>query len=153
MNYRNEATRCLKRAKELMKSNDSNTLRYVANELRMAFEDLIYERANNYREELPIEIIDTWQPKQILEMLIKVDPFANQNSTLCVGLEETYGEESKHMKTIGSESVLSLKNIKNYYNKLGSYLHTPTIKQLLENKHFNPERARKRCNEIIEILK
>lgn len=152
MNYRNEAHKCFDRAKELLSVGHAHSLRYAAIELRMVFESLIYERANNYKLELPIEKINTWQPKQILEMLIKIDPLANQDMTLSVGVEESYGVESKDMKTIGSETALSLKDIKKYYNKLGSYLHAPTIKQLTEGKDFNPEKTRNRCIEIVEIL-
>ncbi len=152
MNYRNDARQSLERAKALLDKNDGFSVRYAAIELRMSFEGLIYERGKMYQEELPLEIIDTWQPKKILNMYMEIDPHANHNSELKFGIEEALGVPAKEMKSLGEETILSLKDLKKYYDKLGSYIHTPTLKQLRQGKVFDADKARLRCDEIVVIL-
>ena len=140
MDYRHEAQLALDRAKENIKKNDIHALRYAALELRMALEALIYQKAKNYKEELPEKDMDTWQPRQLLIKLIEIDPDADKGASVAVGIEEEYGQPAKEMNFIGSEKVLILAEIKKYYDRLGSYLHTPTIKQIKNNKTPSKEK-------------
>jgi len=53
---------------------------------------------------------------------------------------------------MGKERVLSLGEIKKYYNRLGSYLHTQTIEQREKKKGATIEKIRKNCIELHEII-
>jgi len=150
VNYRNEATQALERAKTILKE-DKNP-RYVALELRMAFECLVYDRASLFSEELSNKKLSTWQPKKLLSLLMEIDPDADKSCSISVGLQEELGKPANDLSLLGSERVLGLSEIKKYYDRLGSYLHTPTIEQVIEKKGATPEKIITRCNEIITIL-
>lgn len=153
MNYRTAARKSLNRAKTELDSSDNNRLRYAALELRMAIESLVYERAAQFSQELSGKKLNTWQPKKLLSLLLELDPYADQSGTISFGAEEEPGKPPRVMTTLGRERVLSLIDIKKYYDRLGSYLHAPTLEQL-ENKTFaNTDKTRKSCNEIFTIIK
>ena len=152
MNYRHEAQLALDRAKENIKKNDIYAIRYAALELRMALEALIYQKSKNYKDELPEKDMDTWQPRQLLIKLIEIDPDADKGASVAVGIEEEYGQPAKEMNFIGSERVLSLAEIKKYYDRLGSYLHTPTLKQIKNNKTPSKEKIHDDCDGLASII-
>lgn len=152
LNYRDVARKSLNRAKQELTSNEKHRFRYAALELRMAFEALIYERAGNYSEELPGEKLSTWQPGKLLSLLLEIDPSADKNRGLSVGIEEECGKPAKEMTYMGEERVIRLSEIKKYYDRLSSYLHTPTSDQVAEGKGADAEKILLRCNEIVAIL-
>jgi len=152
MDYRNKARKSLERAKEHFETGDESDLIYAALDLRMSLESLIYEKAKNYKGELPLKVLSTWQPRKLLTLLLEIDPAADKDCGLSVGIEEEYGIPSNDMKFIGTEAVLSLSNIKKYYDRLGSYLHSPTIEQVEHKKVASPEKIRARCKELIDIV-
>ena len=152
MDYRNLARNALDRAKDELSNNGAHRVRYAALELRMSLEALIYERGRHYQAELPSKSLAVWQPRRLLNMLLELDPYADKSPTLSFGLEEEYGKPAKEMKLLGTDRILSLPEIKKYYDKLGSYLHTQTIEQVAQNKGPKPEGMAKRCNEVIMIL-
>jgi hypothetical protein len=152
MDYRDAAKTSLDRAKSALDSGKDYYLKYAALELRMALESLVYERAGLYKEESSNKSLSTWQPKKLLGLLLDIDPFTDHNSTIFIGKEEEYGKPSNDMKPLGTERVLSLSEIKKYYDRLGSYLHTKTIDQVKKGKGPNPESMRTRCMELCEII-
>ena len=152
MNYRNEARKALGRAKQELNSYDDLRLQYAALDLRMALESLIYERASLYKEELSGKKLSTWQPGKLLSLLLEVDPSADKSGNLSIGLEEEYGKPAKIMKPLGLERVLTLGEIKKYYDRIGSYLHAPTLEQVAQGKGASTKVIRTRCNEVVEIL-
>lgn len=152
MNYRNEARKATGRAKLELDSCDDHRLRYAALELRMALEDLIYERASLYKAELSGKKLSTWQPKKLLNLLLEIDPYADKSSSLSVGIEEKYGKPAKEMTSIGKDRVLGLGEIKKYYDRLGAYLHTQTIEQFSGGKGLTPDKIRTRCDEVRKII-
>lgn len=124
MGYREIAWGCLNRAKTEIKSGDSFRLRYAALELRMALEAMIYEIASNYEGELPAQKLNTWQPQKLLEFILSIDSYADQDAILAIGIEDVPGEQAKEMSVLGTDKRLTLKDIKKSYHKIGSYLHT-----------------------------
>jgi len=152
MSYRHDARNALDYAKQELASGEKHRFRYAALELRMAFEALIYERAGNYTEELSNEKLSTWQPGKLLSLLLEIDPSADKNCGLSVGIEEEYGKPAKEMTYMGEERVIKLSEIKKYYDRLGSYLHTLTSDQVAEGKGADLEKIFSRCNEIVAIL-
>lgn len=152
MNYRHLAQESVQRAKDELDKNSIHNLPYVALELRMALEALIYERAGNFKQELSGKKLNTWQPRKLLMLLLEIDPHVDQNSSISAGIEKEYGKPAKQMNFLGRERVLSLKELKKYYDRLGSYLHTPTLDQIEQGKNPQPKNIKTRCNELIKIL-
>lgn len=147
--FRQQACDALNRAKEELASNSSERLKYAALELRMAMESLTYERARIYAKELPPEEYDTWQPKKLMLLLLEIDPRADKGSSIAFGIEEVPGTAADVMTLLGAEKVLNLPTIKKHYDALGSYLHTPTIRQLESSGGANLKKLRWRCEQIV----
>lgn len=152
MDYRGEARNSLARVKQNLNDHDSNHTRYAALDLRIALESLIYERAGLYSEELCGKKLSTWQPGKLLTILLEIDPFADKGGEMSVGTEEEYGKSAPAMHSLGRERTLSLKEIKTYYDRLGSYLHAPTREQVSSGKVATPERMTECCAELLTIL-
>ena len=152
MDYRSVARKALARAIQELNSDDDHRLPYAALELRMSLEALVYERATRYSEELSNRKLSTWQPKKLLSLLMEIDPYADKTSSISCGREEEYGKPASVMQSLGTDRLLSLGEIKKYYDRLGSYLHTPTLNQVSEGKGAPPERIRSRCMEVSKII-
>jgi hypothetical protein len=112
----------------------------------MALEALTYERLRAYKDFLPIDQCEAWQPRQVLRALLEIDPHADKGATIFIGLEETYGVPAKKMSLLGTEHVVDLQTIKKHYDALGSYLHLPTLKQLREGSAPDESKLRKHCD-------
>ena len=151
-NFRAAARRCLEQAKALLQSEKAGDVRYAALELRMALEALTYERAAVYADDLPAAGYRTWQPKKVLQLLLSMDPHADQGAELAIGTEETYGQPAKVMQSMGREHVLSLVTIKRHYDALGSYLHFPTMEQHEKGDAPSLAGLRDRCNALVEEI-
>lgn len=143
--FRNEARAALKRAKEEIESADGARLRYAALELRLAIEALTYDRAQAFKKELPPAEYATWQPRQLLKVLLEIYPEADKGRTLSIGFSK--------MHSLGTEVVFDLKAVKEHYDALGSYLHVPTLKQAEEGRIFHDhQKTISRCKEIVELI-
>ncbi len=118
----------------------------------MAMEALTYDRAKAYAAELPPSEYDMWQPKKLLQQLLDIDPLADKDSTISVGLEESYGIPPAIMNALGSEKVLNLAVLKKHYDALGSHLHMPTIKQLGQENWPDTAKLAKRCGVIANFV-
>ena len=150
--YRNDAKSALDRARKALAAGKNPQLRYAALELRMALECLVYERAQSYKEELSNKKLNTWQPRQLLAILLEINPHADKTSTISFGIEEEYGVPAKEMTQLGTDRVISLSEIKEYYDRLGSYLHAPTIEQVIQGKGLPGEKLRKTCEDLSNIV-
>lgn len=152
MDYREQARQAYIRAMELLKDADPHKLKYAALELRLALEALTYKKAETYKEELSAVDLEKWQPRKLLELLLEIDPTADQSPTVSFGLEEEHGKPAKEMKRFGTDRVLSLAEIRKYYDRLGSYLHTPTVAQTAKGQVEAIDKARVRCTELVGVL-
>ena len=125
----------------------------------MALEGIIYDRANAYADEFPPEEYATWQPQKVHAILLEIDPYADKDSSLSIGVEPEFGvaPPSEEMKQLGTEVVYSLKSLKKHYNQLGHYLHIPSLKRSLTGNDIDFQKLRNRCEIILsfvdEILK
>jgi hypothetical protein len=149
--FRQRARDAVKLAKLNLKKGDA-ALRYAALELRLALEALCYERAALLGEELPPEAYRTWQPKKLLQQLLDLEPMIDKSRTISFGKEETPGVAASKMNLLGTETVLSMKNLKGFYESLGSFVHAPTLKQLEQSGDVNFDRCRAKCNELIAVI-
>ncbi|MDC7696873.1 hypothetical protein [Vogesella indigofera] len=151
-NYRVGAISALDRARAALAHEEDCNLRYAALELRMALECLVYDRAKNYKEELSNKKLSTWQPRQLLNLLLEIDPFADQTCTIKIGVESEYSVPAKETIMRGTDRVISLKEIKENYDSLGSYLHSPTLEQVMAKKCIPGAKLRQKCEKLIEII-
>ncbi|NEI24129.1 hypothetical protein GUK30_32810 [Rhizobium leguminosarum] len=151
IDYRNQAKDYLKQARAKLAAGDDQVLRYVALDLRFAMEAVTYDRAQSYPDELPPSEYRTWQPKKLMQVLLEIDPTADKDVSLAVGVEEEAGVQAKDMISLGSETVFNLSQIKKHYDAMGSYLHAPTLKQMSESPP-SPDKLRKRCVEATDYL-
>ena len=147
-NFRQRARDALQRAKNELTSGQDERVIYAALELRMVIECVTYERAQGYEKELPPREYDVWQPERLMKELLELDPLADASGTVSFGLEDEPGVPAKEMKTLGAEKVFNMRNIKDSYNALGSFLHQPTLRQLNEGKDRNWQRMGQRCDEL-----
>jgi hypothetical protein len=150
--FRSNAEKALTRAKKELESQEEERLKYAALELRLALEAITYDRLQGYREKIPPRFYETWQPKRVLQFLLQLDPYADRSSIVSIGIEDTPGVPAADLKPYGEETVLNLKNLKEHYDALGSFLHMPTLGKLEKGVYTNYQAVRGRCEEIINIL-
>jgi len=118
MDYRNHSRKLLVSAKSKLACCNHEDIAYVALDLRMALECLIYEKVGLYKEEIPKIDLETWQPPQLLKTMLEVDPLADKSSTFSMK-REGEGMEDQPYRYLGTENQLGLKDLKHYYNRLG----------------------------------
>lgn len=150
--YRQQARDLLKSAEEEIGSDDEQRLRYAALDLRMAMEALTYDRALAYKDEFPPSEYEKWQPRKVMSILLEIDPTADKDCSLAVGVEKEYGVPVPEMQSLGSEVVLSMKVLKQHYDALGSYLHLQSLKNTREGKSLNFTKFRNRCETIRDFI-
>ena len=147
--YRTQARQALERAKKLLGQNDQ--LRYAALDLRLAMEAMTYDRAQGYLEELSLGALAKWQPKQLMDALIEIDPTAGSTYTLRIGEEPAPGVAPDTMTTLGTDVVFGLKEIRRHYQAVSSFLHMPML-QHGDGKGWDPEKVRSRLEEAAQKI-
>lgn len=152
--YRQLAQESLRRAKGELDAQDDHRLRYAALELRDAMASLTYSRALAFREFIPPSEYEKWQPRKLMAALVDIDPTIGMTSTLAYGIEEEYGKpvSREKMKVLGTDTVLTLQDIKKHYDALGSYLHMPSLADVESGKMLDFKKLRKRCETIIPLI-
>jgi hypothetical protein len=152
--FRHLARQAITNAKAHLEAStvDLSRLRYAALDARMAIEALTYERAQSYQQELPKTAYEAWQPRKLMQMLLDIDPMADKDSSLRIGIEEAPGQQASTMHDLGAEAVLNLSIIKRHYDALGSYLHIPTPKQMESEGAHDFNRLRVRMQEIVSYI-
>lgn len=142
---------CFERAKYLFDKNDDSLLRYICLELRFCIEDIVYDKLKIYVKRLPQSVIETWQPPQAMKALLRLEPDANQTFSLAISAKpEPHNGEFIH---VGTQQELPTQFINKTYNKLGNYLHVPTLKaQASLKSNINKQRLREDIKEIMDKL-
>lgn len=151
--HRSNARKALASAESELISGEDQRLKYAALELRMAIESVTYDRAMAYKSEFPPHEYETWQPKKIMLTLLEIDSGADSDNSLSFGVEPAPGERPEVMKHLGSEVVFNLRAIKNHYDALGSYLHSPSLKSINSGAIIDYRKMRMRCEEIASLMK
>lgn len=150
--YRSLARAALVRADAELDSQVDERLRYAAVELRSAMEALVYERLLLYEAELPAKELATWQPHQVFAVLLNIDEYADSSSSLSYGLQASPGSPPERLEYAGTDRALSTRELKTFYNKLSSYLHTPTVQQVRSGGTPSHGRMRTGCKEVRDII-
>ena len=152
INFRQNARESLLRAKNELDSQDAVRAYYAALELRMAIEAITYDRAQAYAAEIPPSEYETWQPRKLMQLLLDIDVDTDKNAGIGVGFQEKHGVPADEVTFLGTENVFNFKSIKDHYDALGSYLHIPTLKQIVNNGNHDLDKLRNRCGKIVSAL-
>ena len=80
-----------------------------------------------------------------MQLLLDIDPLADQTAIVSIGIQESPGVPAKHLHSLGAHTVFNLQSIKAHYDALGSYLHMPTLKQLETQVAPDLHKLRARC--------
>lgn len=124
----------LDRAKELLKNGSPENLRYACLEFRLCIESICYEKLKIYEKHVPEEIFSTWQPRKVIETLLEYDPDVMENYEIGIWCEKADGSRDK-LIFCGAHINLRFDILKKHYNKLGYFLHVPTLAQQSKSYH------------------
>jgi DNA-directed RNA polymerase subunit RPC12/RpoP len=103
-------------------SDDVDSLRYAALNLRDSIECLAFELVPLYKAELPDEVLEAWRPQEILAALLDCNPSLPHSSILSLAAEDADGNPKKWM-TMGRSSGLVPSVLSSSNHRLGSFLH------------------------------
>jgi hypothetical protein len=121
-----------------------NDLLYCALDLRMALEALVYENAARFADELTSQELQLWQPPKLLDRLLEIDPLAD------LGIEmKVLDPRSGEWVSLGRENKIGLSLLKRHYHALGSHLHSPTLRQILNKREPTKQKLRTLCEECL----
>lgn len=87
----------------------------------MAIEALFYALLSYYRDELPDDIVKSWQPREIIDAIARCNPFAESYQEVRIG--PARGTSADKPLFVGHFKPVSRKLLRQYYHRLGSYLH------------------------------
>ena len=151
MDFRDAARHALERAKTELASGDFNRLAYAALEIRKTMEAVTYDKAQSYKDEMPTVQYRTWQPGKVIKYLTEIDPHAATGRIVRFGTQVERGKPAEPMQHLGTEHFLTMRNLIKDYNKLGSYLHIPTLAQV-EEGNIDDTKIRDHCQHCIDDL-
>jgi predicted RNA-binding Zn-ribbon protein involved in translation (DUF1610 family) len=137
MTIRYDQRATLARAKDLLATNREEDLRYACLELRMCIETICYEKLKLYQKQVPQELLETWQPKKVIESLLEYEPYIEENLRLSICEEDKNGNPIGKFRRLGEHKAIKIKFIKETYHRLGNFLHIPTIAQQKSQKQEN----------------
>lgn len=145
--YLTLAREALARAEVLLEEGEGERPIYAALELRRAFEALVYENALRFTDELVGEDYAVWQPAQLLERLIEIDPVAD--AELGLSMQDPITGE---WIDLGWQRRVGLKALKKRYYALGNHLHTPALAQMMRGRRQKRASLLKLCKECAELI-
>ena len=114
----------------------------------MSIECLAYELLQALGDDASHETMETWQPSKLIKELKEIDAAVDQDVSIRIGVEKVRGQSAKEMRNLGTVARLSAQWISKQWNTLGSYLHTPTIKQFKAGRAFDTEQLRVKLESI-----
>jgi hypothetical protein len=142
---RERAREHLRLAQEHLASRDEVRLRYAALELRMCIEALAYNLLKLHRSEASLSLMGTWQPDRMLKELAETVRGATGRHDLEINVPE-----------IGSVRITEYRMdgpwVRRRYQKIGSLLHVPMLRQLETGTEPTPAKMRAQCEEIERTL-
>lgn len=149
---RNVALHCLQRAKDLIAQDDEISAKYACLELRFCIEYITYSQLQIYLKEVPNDTVKKWTPKQIISVLLDVDPNADKCGTVYFGKQEALGIPAEKMEFFGEDRRFSLNWANTRHNALGNFLHAPTLFQIEKGQFSTKEKILKKANEVASEL-
>ena len=129
----NEKRKAFKSAEEMLHRNDDDLLLYVALELRLCLEAVVYEKLWARKEWIPQDAARAWRLPQAFAALLSIEPEAEHSATLAVAPEMTPGAmpSRESLRALGVDLRPQSRWLKKTWKKLGSLLHaqSPFAKQ------------------------
>ena len=166
IDYLTEVRLSLARAKALLEEEKRENLKYIALELRMCIEGIVYNDIQSYPKDcLPEEVFNSWQPDRVVTYIASVDPNYFDNGVLILApkghIIDTNGElRVDQLKDLGegmpeefrkfTQVNLKRKITKKMYHGLGSVLHVPTLKQ--HKSGVKHEKHRMLCENVASAV-
>jgi hypothetical protein len=120
-----DANKYLNNAKELLLSDDDNSVNYACLELRYCIEAIVYNKLERFKDKIPTNILKTWEPNKAMKMLLKIDELADKNCDIEVNLCNSETPPKDGWLMLGKQNIPTVKWINKNYNKLGQFLHLP----------------------------
>jgi hypothetical protein len=151
--FRTEAREALERAKARLQGPcELQDIRYAALDVRLAMEALTYARAQAYRKQLPSAAYATWAPKKLMSVLLSLDPWAEGGIKVEIAKGGIGTPLENEFFSLGTDTGVSLKLLREHYDAVGNMLHSPTMAQREGKKPPTAARFRKRLEEVIAYL-
>lgn len=142
----------VERARVLLDSGIDSNIPYAALEIRFAMEAIVYEKIRFHSPHLPTAIVDTWQPPQVLKLLVQLEPDAALDTITRIGPQSVDGARATVADIEIEHRSFTLAWLTKHYNVVGNLLHTPTIKQQLTSV-LDWQLRRSQLNEILVEVK
>ena len=143
---------CFNRAKQLLEQNDDSVLRYVCLELRFCLETITYAKLKTYKKRIPPSLLEIWQPPQAFKALLQMEPEADMDFVFSISPESSLGVPTEDWKQLGTHKTFKHRWLRKTYNKLGSYLHIPTIKDQSLHNYERDRSLREYLSNTLEEL-
>lgn len=152
--FRNLAQEQLARAKTELASANPERLKYAGLELRFAMESVTYDRAFAFKKEIPPVEYKTWQARKLMQVLHDIDPKIGMTTTVRVGRQDDLHAPAppERMRTLGTDVVFTLADLKDHYDAIGNYLHMPSLHRLEKRNVPDPDKLRTRCEAVVRLL-
>jgi DNA-directed RNA polymerase subunit RPC12/RpoP len=131
--YRFIAKERLSKAVALLATNEDDNLIYACLELRKCVEALAYDQLTYYLSEVPLKAFSIWQPDRVVRELLRIDPKADKSRRISMQREATETEPVGPWIELGEDRRLNAQRIGKMYHQLGSFIHVPTIKQVVKS--------------------
>lgn len=94
-----------------------------------------------------------WQPRRLIKFLSReVEPFTDQNYTMEIFTKDPNGENSEEPIFSGRGRVLTAREISKFYDKLGSFLHSPTIAQIQSGTTNTLDKMESACEDLMVVI-
>jgi len=144
---------CYGRAKEAVARGTDTDVRYACLELRFCLEALTYKKLQEYSDRVPLELLRTWQPRTVMRALLEREPEAMQKHTTRIFQQEPDGARGA-LVFEGRQVPLTLETVTEYYDRLGSYLHVPTVAKQRDPKALRIwyDKLRSSLNDLVTAL-
>ena len=144
----------LERAKGRLKSDQLHDLRYACLELRLALEEIAYDKLKLRLKNTAPHEIDRWQPGRVIQQLEDlVDPHIGKNSQLFIKPEQGPGSEDEPT-FVGESKGTDAKQLGKHWQKLGSFLHLPkpTKESPKSTPPPEPEKLKEYLSEVVAFV-
>lgn len=143
--FRERAREHLESARQHLASDEDTRLRYAALEQRMCIESLAYNLLQLHRSEASFSLMHRWQADQVLKELGEMVRGVTGDQTIELNFE---GFD----KITETEYRMGLSWVRKSYQSLGSFLHTPTIREIEAGEAATFKKMKTRCSNIQQRL-
>jgi len=147
-----KARQALERAEAFIAEGTEASARHACLELRFAIEYVVFQHFHAYIQEVSDDAMTKWTPKQVIDQMREVDPFADQTAQISFGVETTPGVRPEKMQILGEDRRFPLKWANSSYNALGNFLHAPSLDQISRGQVASAEIMLAKARDIAKVV-